>query len=73
MSLDIQKISADPYNYAKNFLMINPGIKCIINLSPVYKKMDYSKLAELILLDRLPVRLNLQLHRIIWPDGEPKK
>ena len=61
------------YNYAKNFLMINPGIKCIINLSPVNKKMDYSKLAELILLDRLPVRLNLQLHRIIWPDGEPKK
>ena len=61
------------YNYSRDFIMKNQGIKGMINFSRVDKKMDYSKLAGLILIDRLPVRLNLQLHKIIWPDGEPKK
>jgi 7-carboxy-7-deazaguanine synthase len=36
-------------------------------LSPADKLMAPSRLAELMLADRAPARLQLQLHRIIWP------
>jgi len=38
--------------------------------SPVDKSFAPRKLAELMLADRSPARLQLQLHRIIWPDRE---
>lgn len=38
-----------------------------ILLSPVYGKIDPRELAEWILKDRLQVRLQLQLHKILWP------
>jgi 7-carboxy-7-deazaguanine synthase len=61
------------YNYSKNFIdrYLN-GRNIIINFSPAFNMMKYKEIAELILSDRLKVRLNLQLHKIIWPDGEPK-
>lgn len=37
-------------------------------LSPVVNLLAPSRLAELMLRDRIPARLQLQLHRIIWPD-----
>ena len=40
---------------------------CPALLSPVHGEVDPATLAGWILEDRLPVRLNLQLHRIIWP------
>ena len=36
--------------------------------SPVYGGVRYSDLARWVLDCRLPVRMQLQLHRIIWPD-----
>jgi 7-carboxy-7-deazaguanine synthase len=39
-------------------------------LSPADKLMAPSRLAELMLADRSPARLQLQLHRIIWPARE---
>lgn len=36
--------------------------------SPVYGEMDPRMLAEWILRDRLPVRFQLQLHKILWGD-----
>lgn len=39
-------------------------------LSPVAGTIAPARLAELMLRDRLPARLQLQLHRIIWPDRE---
>jgi len=36
--------------------------------SPVYNKLPYSDLARWVLDSGLPVRLQLQLHKIIWPD-----
>lgn len=36
--------------------------------SPVYGKLPYSELARWVLDSGLNVRLQLQLHRIIWPD-----
>jgi 7-carboxy-7-deazaguanine synthase len=35
-------------------------------LSPVFGKIDAQTLARWILQDRLDVRLQLQLHKLIW-------
>ena len=61
------------YSYSKDYIEKHLGnCEVIINFSPVLKKMQISELAELILLDRLNVRLNIQLHKMIWQDEEPK-
>ncbi len=39
---------------------------CPVLLSPVAGKLDPKQLAEWVLRDRLPVRVQLQLHKIIW-------
>jgi 7-carboxy-7-deazaguanine synthase len=36
--------------------------------SPVHSKLPYAEIAEWVLRSGLPVRLQLQLHKIIWPD-----
>ena len=38
-----------------------------IHFSPAFGIMEPQTLAAWILADNLPVRLHLQLHRIIWP------
>ena len=40
-----------------------------VNLSPAQGMLGAAELAEWILADRLEVRLNVQLHRILWPDA----
>ncbi|MDH2918088.1 MAG: 7-carboxy-7-deazaguanine synthase QueE [Sideroxydans sp.] len=40
--------------------------KCPILFSPVHGAMSPTQLAEWILRDRLPVRLQVQLHKILW-------
>ena len=42
--------------------------KCLILLSPAYGMLEPGHLVQWILADRLPVRLNLQIHRYIFPD-----
>jgi len=44
--------------------------KCPVLLSPVRGELDATKLAEWILRDRLPVRLQVQLHKLLW-DNKP--
>ena len=44
--------------------------RCPILFSPVFGKIDYATLAGWILEDRLPARLQLQLHKLIWPEQE---
>jgi 7-carboxy-7-deazaguanine synthase len=39
-----------------------------ILFSPVYGKLPYAQLAQWVLECGLQIRLQLQLHRIIWPD-----
>lgn len=39
-------------------------------LSPVWESLPPAELAAWVLEDRLPVRLQLQLHKILWPDVE---
>ncbi len=39
---------------------------CPVHFSPVHGEIDLAELAAWILRDRLPVRLQLQLHKMIW-------
>lgn len=41
---------------------------CTINVSPVFPDLEPRTLATWILEDRLPVRLNCQIHKFIWPE-----
>ncbi|MCZ6601335.1 MAG: radical SAM protein [Acidobacteria bacterium] len=43
---------------------------CPVLFSPAQGLLEPALLAGWILEDRLPVRLNLQLHRILWPAAE---
>jgi 7-carboxy-7-deazaguanine synthase len=54
------------YEFAKDLLSTLPAAGQKINFSPVFGSLAPRPLAEWILDDRLPVRLNLQLHKIIW-------
>lgn len=40
--------------------------RCEVLLSPVWGKLDPRRLAEWILADRLPVRMQIQLHKYLW-------
>ncbi len=39
---------------------------CPVHFSPVWGSLEPRRLAAWVLADRLPVRLSLQLHKIIW-------
>jgi len=58
--------SREDYEFAKELLSTLPASRCKINFSPVFGSLAPRSLAEWILEDHLPVRLNLQLHKIIW-------
>lgn len=42
--------------------------RCELLFSPAWGQQDPARLAEWILEDRLPVRFQLQLHKILWGD-----
>jgi 7-carboxy-7-deazaguanine synthase len=42
--------------------------RCELLFSPSYRQQDPAELAEWILSDRLPVRFQMQLHKILWGD-----
>jgi 7-carboxy-7-deazaguanine synthase len=46
--------------------------RCEILFSPVTGQQNPTELAEKILEDRLPVRFQLQLHKILWDDAQGK-
>ena len=58
--------SRKDYEFARDLLSTLPAARSKINFSPVFGSLDPRSLAEWILEDHLPVRLNLQLHKIIW-------
>ncbi|HEY3520019.1 MAG TPA: 7-carboxy-7-deazaguanine synthase QueE [Rhodanobacteraceae bacterium] len=45
-----------------------PG-RCTVLFSPVYGALEPRVLAEWILQDRLPVRLQIQLHKVLWGES----
>ena len=58
------------YTWAKARILEH-GIaeRCTILLSPVAGDLDPAQLAEWIVRDRLPVRFQLQLHKVLWNDA----
>ena len=58
--------SREDYEFARDLLSTIPVARCKINFSPIFGSLVPRSLAEWILEDHLTVRLNLQLHKIIW-------
>jgi 7-carboxy-7-deazaguanine synthase len=43
--------------------------KCAVTFSPAHGTLDSTRLAEWILRDRVPVRMLVQLHKLLWHDA----
>jgi 7-carboxy-7-deazaguanine synthase len=59
------------YEYAKKTLSLirkRTSTRHIIHFSPLFGRMPLQTLAAWIMEDRLPVRLHLQFHKLIWPE-----
>lgn len=55
------------YNWAKGVLAEHQELQNkIVHFSPVFGEMDPKQLAEWILKESVPVRLQVQLHKYIW-------
>jgi 7-carboxy-7-deazaguanine synthase len=62
---------SEDYEWAKDFIKAyNLTEKCLVLLSPAYGVINPADLAGWIVQDRLPVRLNMQLHKYIFPKTE---
>jgi 7-carboxy-7-deazaguanine synthase len=61
--------SREDYDWSKAYLQEHalPG-RCRILFSPSYTQVPPAALAEWILADRLQVRFQLQLHKVLWGD-----
>ncbi|MEO8747905.1 MAG: 7-carboxy-7-deazaguanine synthase QueE [Rhodanobacter sp.] len=65
----IKMVLADraDYDWACNMLTEHHlAARCAVLLSPVYGLLEPGTLAEWILADKLPVRFQLQLHKLLW-------
>ena len=59
--------SREDYDWAKKILdQYKLTEKCHVLFSPVYQKINATDLGNWILEDQLPVRLQIQLHKLLW-------
>ena len=58
------------YEYAKGVLSKCEVKARYVHFSPIFNVLDPVDLAEWILKDHLPVRLQLQLHKIVWDPNQ---
>lgn len=59
--------SREDYDWAKQkILELNLAEKCSILFSPSYHELNPAELARWVLADKLPVRMQMQLHKILW-------
>ena len=63
----------EDYNWSKTVLTeyALPN-RCEVLFSPVMGLQNPTELAEKILRDRLPVRFQIQLHKLLWDDAQGK-
>jgi 7-carboxy-7-deazaguanine synthase len=54
------------YEWARDLLAGRAPLPCQVLVSPSWGQVEPRELAEWILADRLDVRLQLQLHKILW-------
>ena len=65
--------SREDYEWAKQILSDkNLADYCEVLFSPSWGQVDATELAEWILQDHLPVRYQLQLHKLLWGDTPGK-
>jgi 7-carboxy-7-deazaguanine synthase len=60
------------YDYACNVvrqILEKTAGRNLIHFSPLFSRMEPRMLAAWILKDRLPVRMQLQLHKALWPEA----
>lgn len=61
------------YDWAREIIQRHDlAARCEVLLSPCYGRLEPTQLAEWILADRLPVRFQLQLHKILWGEAQGK-
>jgi len=60
----------EDYDWAAAMLRDHHLARWPVLFSPVWDEVAPELLAQWILEDRLPVRMQLQLHKILWPDVE---
>jgi 7-carboxy-7-deazaguanine synthase len=61
--------SREDYAWSKAFLQEHGLMgRCGVLFSPSYQQLSATDLADWILQDRLPVRFQIQLHKILWGD-----
>ena len=66
---EIKIVLADEadYRWAANLIVARDlARRCPVLLSPVWESLPPAQLAEWILRDRLPVRMQLQMHKVLW-------
>jgi 7-carboxy-7-deazaguanine synthase len=68
---EIKLVLADEADYRwarEQIVQHDLARRCAVLLSPVQGSLAPRELAEWILRDRLPVRMQIQLHKILWGD-----
>lgn len=55
------------YAYAKGVLAEH-AVPCEVFLHPVWGKLDAARIADWVKRDGLPVRVGIQLHKVLWGD-----
>jgi len=59
------------YRWAKQMLVKHRiHQRCPVLFSPVWSQVDPARLAEWILRDGLPVRMQMQLHKLLWTEAK---
>ncbi len=59
----------DDYDWSKALLLEHALLsRCCVLFSPVYEALEARKLADWIVIGRLPVRFQIQLHKLLWGD-----
>jgi 7-carboxy-7-deazaguanine synthase len=57
------------YDYARDVIgRYGLGGKFTLLFSPSHEELEASQLSEWMLRDKVPARLNLQLHKYVWPN-----
>lgn len=61
------------YDWARQVLQEHAiAAKCGVLFSPVYSTLNPTDLADWVLQDKLPVRMQVQLHKILWGETPGK-